>query len=200
MGTKDPGYWAARYAANRVANIARVQAYYAIHAEEIKSRRRARYAANADVERAQARERQRAFRTAHPDQAKARDAANQAAHGDKYRARHNARRAANPGPSREAARAWQKAHPDRVRANVNRRRARLLGASGSHTEAEWQAICAEFHQRCAYCGARRPLSRDHVIPLIRGGSDAIENVVPACLSCNSAKGPRSLADWLGLAA
>ncbi len=49
--------------------------------------------------------------------------------------------------------------------------------------------------RCQYCGRRRPtreLSIDHVIPLSRGGKSVWENVVCACLPCNSRKGSRPL--------
>lgn len=47
---------------------------------------------------------------------------------------------------------------------------------------------------CQYCGRRQPtreLSIDHVIPLSRGGKSVWENVVCACLPCNSRKGSRT---------
>ena len=42
-------------------------------------------------------------------------------------------------------------------------------------------------RRCVYCGGP-PESRDHVIPLSRGGSNNIGNLVPACHRCNNMKG------------
>lgn len=33
---------------------------------------------------------------------------------------------------------------------------------------------------------------DHIEPIYWGGAHAVENIVPACLSCNRAKGPRRL--------
>lgn len=46
---------------------------------------------------------------------------------------------------------------------------------------------------CMYCGGEYPetnLTRDHVIPMSRGGSDRWSNVVTACRSCNTRKGNR----------
>ena len=48
---------------------------------------------------------------------------------------------------------------------------------------------------CMYCGiqlAPCQLTRDHVIPVSRGGRDIWENVVSACRQCNLKKGNRTL--------
>ena len=47
---------------------------------------------------------------------------------------------------------------------------------------------------CMYCGRQytaHHLTRDHLVPLSRGGLDAWQNVVTACRSCNHAKGART---------
>jgi len=44
---------------------------------------------------------------------------------------------------------------------------------------------------CMYCGdqfSEGQLTRDHVVPLSRGGQDVWSNVVSACRSCNTRKG------------
>ena len=46
---------------------------------------------------------------------------------------------------------------------------------------------------CMYCGDEFPdsqLTRDHVVPLSRGGRDCWSNVVAACKFCNARKGCR----------
>ena len=59
---------------------------------------------------------------------------------------------------------------------------------GSHTPAEWKALCERFDNRCVRCGEKRPLTRDHVIPVsMPGSSDAIENIQPMCSPCTSMK-------------
>ncbi len=48
---------------------------------------------------------------------------------------------------------------------------------------------------CMYCGREHPdhqLTRDHVVPLSRGGRDRWSNVVTACRGCNIRKGNRLL--------
>jgi 5-methylcytosine-specific restriction endonuclease McrA len=45
---------------------------------------------------------------------------------------------------------------------------------------------------CAYCGtAAGPMTIDHVIPRSEGGGDSWENLVCACIPCNSRKAGRS---------
>lgn len=94
------------------------------------------------------------------------------------------------------AKRWRQENPERTRAARRRRRAAVAGASGSHTEAQWRARAAFYGWRCRYCGAELDAStatRDHVIPLSRGGSDWASNLVPACGPCNSRKGARRAA-------
>jgi 5-methylcytosine-specific restriction endonuclease McrA len=96
----------------------------------------------------------------------------------------------NPGRVREVQRQFYRANPDRAATYSNRRRTRKLVAGGSHTEAEWKEVCARFNHCCAHCGKQKKLTRDHIIPLVRGGSDDISNIQPLCTSCNSRKGAR----------
>jgi 5-methylcytosine-specific restriction endonuclease McrA len=56
------------------------------------------------------------------------------------------------------------------------------------------ALFARDANLCLYCGkeyGRHSLTRDHVMPVSRGGRDVWENVVCACYHCNSRKGGRT---------
>lgn len=50
-----------------------------------------------------------------------------------------------------------------------------------------------YRWRCCYCGARfasEDLNLEHVVPRSRGGGSGWENVVTACVPCNTRKGDR----------
>ncbi len=58
-----------------------------------------------------------------------------------------------------------------------------------------KALFRRDNNVCMYCGDHYPVSkltRDHVKPVSKGGLDVWENVVSACVSCNTRKGNRSL--------
>lgn len=55
-------------------------------------------------------------------------------------------------------------------------------------------LFARDEHRCQYCGRAKPssqLSFDHVMPRSRGGPTSWENVVAACVDCNTKKGGRT---------
>lgn len=72
---------------------------------------------------------------------------------------------------------------------VHKRRALRMAlppAVSTLTAVEWDSIKATYGHACVYCGRTdRPLTRDHVIPLSKGGHHVKENILPACRPCNS---------------
>lgn len=73
---------------------------------------------------------------------------------------------------------------------------RAARASKTHTAEQWQAK-RDAIGCCVYCGdAESPLTADHVIPPSRGGDDSIGNLVPACYSCNGAKGAETGVEFI----
>jgi hypothetical protein len=100
-------------------------------------------------------------------------------------------RANNKGTHREAVTRWKREHPEAVR-NANKRRwHRRRATGGSFTQREWEDKCKIYDNCCAYCkDPDAKLTIHHVIPVARGGSSNIDNLVPACRSCNSHIGIR----------
>jgi 5-methylcytosine-specific restriction endonuclease McrA len=80
----------------------------------------------------------------------------------------------------------EKIRAGKVKAN-HIRRARRRGAEGTFTEAEWISALEKYGCKCLRCGSSENLTRDHVIPLSRGGTNTIDNIQPLCISCNSWK-------------
>lgn len=79
--------------------------------------------------------------------------------------------------------------------NGNLRRIRELGATGHHTQQEWEKLVEDTGAKCLRCqnpSDAKTLTRDHVIPLACGGAHSIGNIQPLCRSCNSAKHARTI--------
>lgn len=64
------------------------------------------------------------------------------------------------------------------------------------SDAQWTAL-QEAWGGCAYCGASaKPMHRDCVLALSRGGRYTLQNIVPACASCNTSKCNEEVTAWL----
>jgi len=61
-----------------------------------------------------------------------------------------------------------------------------------HTEEEWEAKKEQYGHKCFYCNKASKLTKDHVIPVSLGGSNGIDNIVPACWTCNYKKRARRI--------
>jgi 5-methylcytosine-specific restriction endonuclease McrA len=120
--------------------------------------------------------------------AKGRIAASMAA----WRAAHpNRKHNIDHGRRREGERRRYALDPSKFCLKTRARYASKLGSEAKLTRDQWLEILEVFGHRCAYClRGDQPLTQEHVIPLIRGGAHIAENVVPACLHCNSRKGAR----------
>lgn len=90
---------------------------------------------------------------------------------------------------RENINTWNKNHLDLYLNYSKMRRARIMNAPiNDFTSAQWEDIKERYGYRCVYCGKKvKKLTRDHVIPLVEGGSNTASNIVPACQVCNSRK-------------
>ena len=151
---------AAEYQTNAEYIKARRKEYQQIHVEKIKAYKKMRYQANAEDFKQQK-------RVYYQEKA------------DSIRVIRRHRRKANPSLYS----ASDKAH-------AARRRASKAQADGYFSSEEWLGLKEKYNFTCLRCGKREPeirLSADHVIPLVKGGKNSIDNIQPLCISCNSQK-------------
>lgn len=154
------------YLRNGVKKRAAVRAYYSKNRERIK----AKYKAERDKLRAKRRERL------------------EGREGDAIRAAARMRYAKNPGPAI---------------ARANKRRRIALKAAAGTDRVAYAAFVNEVRTAhkyaCHWC--RKNVNRfdrriDHIIPLSRGGMDAVQNLCCACHSCNAKKADKLPLVWL----
>lgn len=95
--------------------------------------------------------------------------------------------------------AWRKANKAKVRVLDANKRARRRGAEGSHTEKEVSALFKAQKGKCANTVCRVSIKdgyhEDHIIPLIRGGTNFIRNIQLLCPSCNLKKHAKDPIEW-----
>ena len=65
----------------------------------------------------------------------------------------------------------------------------------SLTVKQWKQIKQSFDNKCAYCGRELPLTKDHFIPVTKNGEYTLNNIVPACRSCNVSKHNKDFFQW-----
>jgi 5-methylcytosine-specific restriction endonuclease McrA len=75
---------------------------------------------------------------------------------------------------------------------------RMRYIEGAHSEAEWAILLINCGNQCLRCGVRGEdtrqgqLTKDHIRPVSRGGTNDIGNLQPLCQSCNSWKFDREI--------
>lgn len=89
----------------------------------------------------------------------------------------------------------RKAHAQHSAAYYARKRSSVEISIRPIKPAEWDEIKRTQRNRCFYCGEKKPLTQDHVIPISRGGRHERSNIVGSCRSCNGRKGSRPPEDF-----
>lgn len=107
--------------------------------------------------------------------------------------------AENREQARERAKRWYAENRARGKANARRRKARLKSAVGDHTLDDLAEILKIQDNKCRYCSATLGSSVhiDHIVPLIRGGSNWPWNIAITCPPCNRSKHAKTPEEWLG---
>ena len=158
MRVRAPGYW---------------KNYYATHREQLRTKNPARYQKAKEATKARA----KAWALAHPER----------------RREIVARCKAKPEVRERAAiraREYRKENAAYLNEKWHARRAKIRQAPGAHTESEWRDLKNRTGNKCLSCkksGDEVVLTKDHIVPISKGGSNSIENIQPLCGPCNSRK-------------
>lgn len=97
------------------------------------------------------------------------------------------------GPAYAAAMAVSRTRAAR---SARKRKRRMDRVEHDLTDEQWSALKAAWGG-CAYCGAAdKPLQRDCVLAISRGGRYTLDNIAPACGSCNASKCNDEVTGWL----
>lgn len=100
---------------------------------------------------------------------------------------------------REGARRWAAENPELVAFYSSNRRAKLRGSVGCYTLEEIAELLKKQKFKCANSNCRVCIRhknhKDHIMPLILGGSNAIQNIQLLCPTCNLKKGGKHPIEW-----
>jgi len=166
--------------AYREANIETVRAREIAYAETHKAGRKAANAAYRQANKERLQKAAKEWRTKNRPRLLAQKAAHYAANRNRYQ---------------KMMKEWVATHREEKYTHVANRDAREKGAAGSHTPKQWLDLLASYHGKCVYCGAQAN-TRDHIDPIAGGGTNDIDNIVPACKSCNTRKRTMPVLIWM----
>ena len=92
-------------------------------------------------------------------------------------------------------REYGKSHLEQKRINVQKYSARKRKLPCTLTPSQWVNIKLYFNNMCCYCGKKLPLEQEHFLALTRNGEFTINNIIPACRSCNGSKNNNDFFEW-----
>jgi len=96
----------------------------------------------------------------------------------------------NPEKRKASVRKYDKTHRKEHNIYWHKRRAIVNNLKEHFTLLEWETLKEKWQYTCLACGKQEPeikLTPDHMIPIIKGGENGIDNIQPLCFQCNRRK-------------
>ena len=86
---------------------------------------------------------------------------------------------------------------DKYKEYNHKRRALKVGNGGSYTKSQWLDTLEYFDYKCAYTGEciKHSCHVEHIVPISKGGTSYIWNLVPSTASANLSKQNRDMEEW-----
>ena len=93
---------------------------------------------------------------------------------------------------------WREDNRELCNKYNHKRRALKAQNGGEYTLEQWQECLEFFDYKCAYSG--KPINKsnvnvEHIIPISKGGTSNITNIVPALDSVNKSKNNKDMLSW-----
>ena len=94
----------------------------------------------------------------------------------------------------DAKRVHRPEEAEKTRKGARKARERNAVGLNQHQRKRLLNLWVSQARECSYC-YKSADTIDHLIPLFRGGTNEITNLVPSCRPCNSSKGSKLVSEW-----
>jgi 5-methylcytosine-specific restriction endonuclease McrA len=110
----------------------------------------------------------------------------------------------NPEKAQKSSLCWRISNPDKIKRQDALKRASRKKALLPLNQQQIDTRFALWRNRCAFCGVNsghsrnhghKRLTEDHVLALSKYGLDEVDNIMPACDTCNKSKGASPVEAW-----
>lgn len=101
----------------------------------------------------------------------------------------------NKGKRTEYRKIYVRENKEKFRGYNQKREAIKNKLAHTLTHTQWGDIKNYFNNKCCYCGKELQLQQEHFLALSKGGEYTLNNILPACISCNSSKNAEDFFIW-----